>query len=416
MLELPAIADSSDGLVSEQLCAAAAQTADALRARAIFVFTRRGVMASLLSRCRPDAPIFAFTGAAAGAPGLAGGWWVCSHGQQYCLGHGCCQTQAASGCPYFLPAPADKQETRQMLNLRWDMAAACLKQQAAAHASCCMHWVACSLPGRQNGPSSPNRRWGVCPFRMDFAENPTSRIYHAFRLLKARGLIATGDLVVVVADVREEWADGQVDTIRSVQVGVRAVGMCPWHSVREEWGHWADGHQAQPAGGRLGGSDGQGLECMQWWAGMLLHIARCGVRGNCTDCHTGSLGCGRCDMSFEGRCRVAIGSWLRSAWCALDAAACYTQCNGPAQARGPRWLATAAGGQAPRRKRRRRRRRVALQAGCRARRRSPCCYWGSLESGRPHGKGDGAGAAGSWSRPPCVFAAFFPACDPRAAL
>lgn len=222
MLELPAIADSSDGLVSEQLCAAAAQTADALRARAIFVFTRRGVMASLLSRCRPDAPIFAFTGAAAGAPGLAGGWWVCSHGQQYCLGHGCCQTQAASGCPYFLPAPADKQETRQMLNLRWDMAAACLKQQAAAHASCCMHWVACSLPGRQNGPSSPNRRWGVCPFRMDFAENPTSRIYHAFRLLKARGLIATGDLVVVVADVREEWADGQVDTIRSVQVGVRA--------------------------------------------------------------------------------------------------------------------------------------------------------------------------------------------------
>ena len=80
LLELPAISDSSDGLVSEQLCAAAAQTADALRARAIFVFTRRGVMASLLSRCRPDAPIFAFTGAAAGAPGLAGGQWVCSHG------------------------------------------------------------------------------------------------------------------------------------------------------------------------------------------------------------------------------------------------------------------------------------------------------------------------------------------------
>ncbi|PRW56169.1 Pyruvate kinase isozyme chloroplastic isoform A [Chlorella sorokiniana] len=132
-LELPAISDSSDGLVSEQLCAAAVQTADALRARAIFVFTRRGVMASLLSRCRPDAPIFAFT---------------------------------------------DKQETRQMLNLRW----------------------------------------GVCPFRMDFAENPTDRIYHAFQLLKARGLIATGDLVVVVADVREEWGSGQVDTIRSVQV------------------------------------------------------------------------------------------------------------------------------------------------------------------------------------------------------
>ena len=62
-LDLPALSDTSDGLVSEQLCAAAAQTADALQARAIFVFTRRGVMGSLLSRCRPDAPIFAFTGA-----------------------------------------------------------------------------------------------------------------------------------------------------------------------------------------------------------------------------------------------------------------------------------------------------------------------------------------------------------------
>lgn len=40
------------------------------------------------------------------------------------------------------------------------------------------------------------------------------------QLLKARGLIATGDLVVVVADVREEWGtSGHVDTIRSVQVG-----------------------------------------------------------------------------------------------------------------------------------------------------------------------------------------------------
>ncbi len=27
-----------------------------------------------------------------------------------------------------------------------------------------------------------NLRWGVCPFRMDFAENPTDRIYHAFQV------------------------------------------------------------------------------------------------------------------------------------------------------------------------------------------------------------------------------------------
>lgn len=44
-------------------------------------------------------------------------------------------------------------------------------------------------------------------------------LLYLLQLLKARGLIATGDLVVVVADVREEWADGLTDTIRSVQVG-----------------------------------------------------------------------------------------------------------------------------------------------------------------------------------------------------
>lgn len=94
-LALPPISATSDGLVSEQLCAAAAATADALRARALFVFTRTGRMASLLSRCRPDAPILAFT---------------------------------------------DRQEVRQALNLRW----------------------------------------GVSPFRMDFAEHPEDRIHHAF--------------------------------------------------------------------------------------------------------------------------------------------------------------------------------------------------------------------------------------------
>lgn len=48
--------------MSEQLCAAAVELANALDASAIFVYTRRGYMANFLSRCRPDAPIFAFTG------------------------------------------------------------------------------------------------------------------------------------------------------------------------------------------------------------------------------------------------------------------------------------------------------------------------------------------------------------------
>ena len=60
---LPSIAVGLDGQVSEELCASAATMANHLNARAIFVYTRRGYMANFLSRCRPDCPIFAFTGA-----------------------------------------------------------------------------------------------------------------------------------------------------------------------------------------------------------------------------------------------------------------------------------------------------------------------------------------------------------------
>ena len=60
---LPNLAPSADGRVSEELCASASVMANALGASAIFVYTRRGYMANFLSRCRPDCPIFAFTGA-----------------------------------------------------------------------------------------------------------------------------------------------------------------------------------------------------------------------------------------------------------------------------------------------------------------------------------------------------------------
>lgn len=59
-LQLPEVATSTDGRISENLCEAAATIADNLDARAIFCFTKRGVMANLLSRMRPNAPIFAF--------------------------------------------------------------------------------------------------------------------------------------------------------------------------------------------------------------------------------------------------------------------------------------------------------------------------------------------------------------------
>ncbi|GAA0184048.1 kinase [Lithospermum erythrorhizon] len=47
--------------VAEQICDCAVQMADNLGLDAIFAFTRRGQMASLLSRNRPNSPIFAFT-------------------------------------------------------------------------------------------------------------------------------------------------------------------------------------------------------------------------------------------------------------------------------------------------------------------------------------------------------------------
>ena len=59
---LPQLTGIADGRVSEELCASAATMANNLNARAIFVYTRRGYMANFLSRCRPDCPIFAFTG------------------------------------------------------------------------------------------------------------------------------------------------------------------------------------------------------------------------------------------------------------------------------------------------------------------------------------------------------------------
>lgn len=58
---LPEISTSETGRTSEQICNSAAQIANKLGADAIFVYTRRGYMASLLSRNRPDCPIFAFT-------------------------------------------------------------------------------------------------------------------------------------------------------------------------------------------------------------------------------------------------------------------------------------------------------------------------------------------------------------------
>lgn len=126
---LPQIGATPDGRVSEELCASAALMANSLKAAAVFCYTRRGFMASFLSRCRPDPPIYAFTDAA---------------------------------------------DVRRRLALRW----------------------------------------GVVPLLMRFDVDPEANVRRSFGALRARGLLASGDLVVVVSDLRPE----QDNIIRSVQV------------------------------------------------------------------------------------------------------------------------------------------------------------------------------------------------------
>ncbi|KAM1083788.1 hypothetical protein ACFX13_022557 [Malus domestica] len=60
-MELPAIGTSFSDSISEEICISAAKMANNLEVDALFVYTKTGHMASLLSRCRPDCPIFAFT-------------------------------------------------------------------------------------------------------------------------------------------------------------------------------------------------------------------------------------------------------------------------------------------------------------------------------------------------------------------
>ncbi|POO02051.1 Pyruvate kinase [Trema orientale] len=60
-MELPDIGSSYSDNISEEICNSAAKMANNLGVDALFVYTKTGHMASLLSRCRPDCPIFAFT-------------------------------------------------------------------------------------------------------------------------------------------------------------------------------------------------------------------------------------------------------------------------------------------------------------------------------------------------------------------
>lgn len=60
-LELPSISTSLPAVIKEEICSSAAKMASSLQVDALFVYTTDGHMGSLLSRWRPDCPIFAFT-------------------------------------------------------------------------------------------------------------------------------------------------------------------------------------------------------------------------------------------------------------------------------------------------------------------------------------------------------------------
>ncbi|KAL3828749.1 hypothetical protein ACJIZ3_017551 [Penstemon smallii] len=115
-MELPGIASSYADSISEEICNSAAKMANNLKVDAIFVYTKSGHMASLLSRCRPDCPIFAFT---------------------------------------------TTTSVRRRLNLQW----------------------------------------GLIPFRLSFSDDMENNLNKTFSLLKARGMIKSGDLVISVSDM-----------------------------------------------------------------------------------------------------------------------------------------------------------------------------------------------------------------------
>ncbi|KAH9785624.1 Plastidial pyruvate kinase 1 [Citrus sinensis] len=122
--EPPPISSSVSAGIPGEICNGAAKivtsvfelSANKLKASALFVYTKTGQMASLLSRSRPDCPIFAF---------------------------------------------APTSSVRRRLNLQW----------------------------------------GLVPFCLNFSDDMESNLNQTFSLLKARGLIKSGDLIIVVSDM-----------------------------------------------------------------------------------------------------------------------------------------------------------------------------------------------------------------------
>ncbi|KAI3952101.1 hypothetical protein MKW92_032064 [Papaver armeniacum] len=115
--------------ITEQICDCSVEMANNLGVDAIFVFTRHGQMASLMSRNRPNPPIFAFT---------------------------------------------DNSSTRMTLNLQW----------------------------------------GITPLYMELSDDMDENIRKTFDILRTRGMVKEGDVVLVIADVTPTCATSAFQSIQ----------------------------------------------------------------------------------------------------------------------------------------------------------------------------------------------------------
>ncbi|KAM0951580.1 putative pyruvate kinase [Dioscorea sansibarensis] len=127
----PQLAISLPDRVAEQTCNCAVQMANNLGVDAIFVYTKHGLMASLLSRNRPNPPVFAFT---------------------------------------------DNANARMAMNLNW----------------------------------------GVIPFELPLSADMETNITSTISLMKKRGTVNVGDVVLVVSDLSHSSAVPSV--FQSIQV------------------------------------------------------------------------------------------------------------------------------------------------------------------------------------------------------
>ncbi|KAH7660999.1 Pyruvate kinase protein [Dioscorea alata] len=127
----PQLAISLPDRVTEQACNCAVQMANNLGVDAIFVYTKHGLMASLLSRNRPNPPVFAFT---------------------------------------------DNANARMAMNLNW----------------------------------------GIIPFELPLSADMETNIKNTFSLMKKRGIVNVGDVILVVSDLSHSSAVPSV--FQSIQV------------------------------------------------------------------------------------------------------------------------------------------------------------------------------------------------------